>query len=319
MTMKITPAATALLFALPLLFPLTAAGAQSASRYGTWQDESQPQAQDQVQQLVDKLRALVDQAEQARAADPRFLRDLRDLVRAYDWPWRVEILHDDFRDGDYTHDPAWQVRAGLFRIERGGGLYSRIEPAAAAPASRETQQGSGDPGKELATAIIGGLLQSYGSKGKAQESTTGSAPERYERAVIEAPAHITNAFALRVRLASFAAEGRLEIGPYQGRTETGYRLVYNPGSARGLELQRVSARGSAVVDASREPLDLETGGEHVLQWTRDGAGEMVVSVDGRELIRVTDRGYRDPFDGLVIANGGGEFSVREVGVWGVRE
>ena len=48
----------------------------------------QPSAgNEQVQKLVDELRALTDEADRNRTADPRFLRDLRGLARRYDYPF----------------------------------------------------------------------------------------------------------------------------------------------------------------------------------------------------------------------------------------
>jgi len=45
---------------------------------------------------------------------------------------------------------------------------------------------------------------------------------------------------------------------------------------------------------------------------------MVVSFDGKEIIRVTDRGFKDQFDGLALVNHGGDFSVLNVNVAGFR-
>ena len=73
------------------------------SKYQTWENPDQtasPASDDpRVQALLDELAALVDEADRARAADPRFLEDLRELIRGYDWPWRLEILDEDFSDG----------------------------------------------------------------------------------------------------------------------------------------------------------------------------------------------------------------------------
>jgi hypothetical protein len=57
---------------------------------------------------------------------------------------------------------------------------------------------------------------------------------------------MTNAFAIEVEFSSWAAEGRLEIGPYQGVPSggdqaQGYILAFTPGG--GLELLRVTRRG----------------------------------------------------------------------------
>ena len=98
----------------------TAATAQS-SRYQQY-DAPQQQTVDKSQELIDALNKLIDEAERARAADPRFLRDLRDLANRYDWPWRVMVLRDDFRDGDFTKGPRWTVKAGEYYIDWRDGL-----------------------------------------------------------------------------------------------------------------------------------------------------------------------------------------------------
>jgi hypothetical protein len=64
---------------IPPLFP----GAASAQQYQQWNDPDQPvtaakaAADTRLQDFVDRLNALIDEAEKARAADPQFLRDLR--------------------------------------------------------------------------------------------------------------------------------------------------------------------------------------------------------------------------------------------------
>ncbi len=61
---------------------------------------------------------------------------------------------------------------------------------------------------------------------------------------------------------------------------------------------------------------LEDGRSHTLRWTRAATGEMTVALDGRELLRATDRGFGDAFDGFTIVNRGGDYTVREVSVYG---
>lgn len=115
---------------------------------------------DRLQQMVDKLRVLVDEAERERRSDPYFLRDLRSLIRAYDWPWRVERLRDDFRDGNYRSSPAWAVSEGEFWVDRAG-LRSRVRATSAAGTS------SGDTGADLAVTILGTILDKQSGSGRA--------------------------------------------------------------------------------------------------------------------------------------------------------
>jgi hypothetical protein len=83
-----------------------------------------------------------------------------------------------------------------------------------------------------------------------------------------------------------------------------------------LELIRVGGRGSAVIDTSRRGVSLEDQAFHDIEFTRGADGVIVASVDGTELIRAVDRSFRDPFDGIVVANLGGDVTLREIAVYG---
>src|SRR5262245_51778835 len=82
-----------------------------------------------MQELLKNLRALIDEADKNNTADPTFLDDLRDLANTYDNQWPVKIVYDDFKDGDYTANPAWTVVSGTWRIDakgKAGGLRSTV-------------------------------------------------------------------------------------------------------------------------------------------------------------------------------------------------
>lgn len=40
------------------------------------------------------------------------MRDVRSVLGRYDNPWRVPLVAEDFRDGDFTRNPAWAVDGG---------------------------------------------------------------------------------------------------------------------------------------------------------------------------------------------------------------
>jgi hypothetical protein len=96
----------------------------------------------------------------------------------------------------------------------------------------------------------------------------------------------------------------------------GYRLAYSPGATPSLSLVRVGAYGTAVVEGVSEPVSLEDGAQHTLQLTRDSQGEMVISVDGKERLRIRERTFRGAFDRLVLVNRGGDYAVRQMAVYG---
>ena len=139
-----------------------------------------------------------------------------------------------------------------------------------------------------------------------------------EKADIYSPAAIANAFALDLEFSSWVkqgerAGGRFEIGPYQGNDRaSGYRLAYTPG--KGLTLLIVSPRGDRVIDRQVGPMALEDKKTHALRWTRDARGRMRISVDGREILNTVDRGFGDPFQGLALSNGGGDYIVKRITV-----
>jgi hypothetical protein len=299
-----------------ILLPVAAVAQES--RYEPY-DAPQTQASDEVQELIQELNKLIDEADRARAADPRFLRDLRDLANRFDRPWKVTVLHDEFRDGDITNDPAWTVKAGEYTIDWRDGLRSRIEPAPETQAqSSDTSQSEEkqDVGKALLGSILREVLKDP-DENKSQPQQQAAAP-RTTHTQIYTVVQITNAFSIHLELSSYEKRGRFAFGPYQGDQQAaGYSLAYNPGKSPVLELQRISSRGTALVDSVPNDLNLEDGNRHFIEWTRDRNGRMIIAVDGTELIDVTDRGFRDPFDGITMVNFEGDFAVRAIEVSGV--
>ena len=283
-------------------------------RYSTWTDpQGAREHQARMQKFVDRLNALVDQAEQARAADQRFLRDLRALARSFDRPWRVRLFFDDFRDGDFTANPVWTVAAGRFWVERGYGLRSSV--TAPARRSRDEGQEKKPKGRDAAIALLGALLNQQSGQQSGQQGGSRPAARRRPVAEIQAVGRISNAFSIELDLISWQGQGRLEFGPFQtGERKSGYRLAYEPGG--GLELLRISRRGTSVIESTPQSPALEDGREHRVEWNRHPDGAMTVSLDGKEIFAVADRGFRDPFDGFLLVNRGGDYAVRNLAIAG---
>lgn len=298
--------------------------AMSQTKYPSWSNPNAPATAaggSQVQQFADELNKLINDAERDRAASPQFLRDLRDLARRHDNPWRVSLLKDDFSDGNFTQNPVWSVTKGQFRIERGFGLRGSFDQTSTSTTSSgSSNSGSSSSGGDAAAQLLGAILnQALGggkkSSGSTQSSTASSSA--VPQAAIHSAARITNAFSLRMELTSWKTEGFLEIGPYQGSGRTsGYRLIYRAGKTPSLELVRFSSRGTGLIDNYNQALAFEDKRTHVIEWTRDQFGEMKIGVDGKEVIKTNDQSFRDAFDGFSLTNNGGDFIVSKLTIEG---
>lgn len=266
------------------------------TRYSEW---SGSQTVANVDQLVDRLNKLIENAERQRAADPRFLRDLRDALDDYAEGQIPFFLSDDFRDGNFNRNPSWSVTAGKWVVERTGGVRSAVR----VPNRTQGKQ-------DTATAILDTLLGGGGNTGSAGKDA---------RAEIITPAKITNSFAATVMIESLASPGRFDIVVYQGNDRSaGYRLIYYPDSTPSLELVRFTKRGGSVIESYEQAVFMEDGNTHAIEWVRSGGGRMSVSIDGEEVIQTTDQGIKSGFDGLAFVNFAGDFVVREVEVRGAR-
>lgn len=300
--------------ALPLMSVMSAdAGAQSDdTRYGTWAPpgaaaDARAPTGARLESLLKELKALVAEAEKARAADRLFLRDLKDLAARYENPWTQRQLFDDFSDNDLMRDPTWSITSGEYWVEQGYGLRSR---STAAPAATEERKVSKE---EMAISILGAVLSGAAKNGGGTATT--ATPAQAQPAVIETRARISNAFALTMQLSSWKAEGAFEAAVTQGVDGAGYRVVYTPGQSPKLELVRVTSRGRGIVDGQAVAA-LEDNKVHTLGWTRGADGTMTVSLDGAAVLNARDTAFRDPFSGLAIVNAGTDIIVRSVEVLG---
>lgn len=296
------------LFPLVALVLMASAATAQSTRYSTWSDPNNPGANAnnaQMQEFLERLNKLVDEAEKARAADPIFLRDLRDLANGYTRPWNKVVLSDNFGDGDFTQNPVWQVMAGEYFIETGWGLRNRL--ITKVQSSNETQ--SGNSGDDLAKAILGTILKRATGTPTAQETAPG------ENAIITRVS-VSNAFAIDFEMSSWVADNHFEIGVFQGdAAQIGYRLLYVSG--KGMQLQRVGNRGSSVIATSSQPIAIEDKAFHRIEWTRAKDGTMRVSLDGAEIMTAVDRGFSDPFDGVRISDRGGDHIIKQITVQGL--
>jgi hypothetical protein len=271
-----------------------------------------PSGESRAQELVDRLKEVIRGAEEQRGANQPLVRQLRDLVRRYDWPWQVSLLYDDFRDGDYTYNPRWIVNQGEFWVTRGGGLRSNFDPEAYR--MRRTSDRRSD---SSALDILGDIL--LGGRERDVSPTQVSLKSESE---IFTRIGISNAFAAKVQLnlRSYADRNtRLEFGPFQGDDRrSGYRLAYDSGETPALSLLRFGSNRSGVIEMMDRSIGLDDGNTHTIEWRRSDEGEMVVLLDDKEVIRTVDRAYDDPFDGFSVVNKGGEFEIKQVSIFGTQ-
>lgn len=282
------------------LAAVSGASAETSKRYEGWRPTGEGDSgikDESFKKFVDELQALLTTAKRDKAADPRFIQDLEKLIAKYQNPWGEMVFRDQFEDGDFTNDPAWKVIQGRFWVERGLGLRSRVKSARFSREMTEEEQA-----KALISAILG---TTTGTKTQAAD------PGDDEPAAIALPAKVPNSFVTEVQFRSHEPGGHLEFGVYQvGSSSAGYRVIYRPGLR--LRLVKVSGRGVSVVGRSSARIKLEDNRSHTIRIARFGDGKMVVAVDDKQVLTVTDTGFRDPFDGFALVNRAGDFSVSRV-------
>ena len=294
--------ATAL--ALPLL---AAAPASQAADYQPWQgpyntgNQSQP---GDTSQLVRQLRQLIYKAEKAKAADPNFLRDLKNLANSYD-NQSNRILSDNFSTGQYPDNRRWTVIAGDWRIvsQPAQGLGTQV---------KNQQANTSNNTQSLVTGLLGALIAPQGSNQSQTQQTNNYAG-------LSAPVAIPNAFNLHFEFSPSQDATRFDLGMYRDNNDGAYFLSYMPTAPRGYMLSvTVPGQGTRQIAYSPGVMNLNGRGFHAVDWQRDRDGRMTVAVDGQQLIDVTDTSLRKPFDGFVMGNSGGSYIIRSVIITGGR-
>lgn len=237
--------------------------------------------------------ALLASLQQGAAVKP--VDPVKVPVAVAEAPRQVILLNDDFSDGDYVGGVRWQVLKGAFAV-RDGVLHSRVVQP---PAAQEILP------KDVLFQVMKGLL---GEPADAQVPL--------DAAAIGTAVAIPNEFRVRLRLSTGAEAGaRFTFGPYQSQPSNGYQLVFDDfpravptilAASAGSQL-RVVGRGTAVDG-------LDDGRTHDIDWVRDAAGNMSVSVDGRVVLQALDNGFTQAFDGLVMVNASGSWAVDQVRV-----
>jgi hypothetical protein len=275
-----------------------------------------------VQTVIDELNEITKRARETRSADPWLLSSLEDLVNRYAWPWRTELLLEEFKDGDYSRNPTWDVTNGRFWIDDTIGLRSRIiaTPKKASkpkPAKKEEE----DTGMAFLNTLLNDVLGTSEKEEEKEQAAETRVGEGAEVAKIVLPLAISNAFAMETSFSVHNApseKGRLEIEIYQKlSSKAGYRLSIHPGSDAVIDLLRTRSDRSSVIDSVALENSVNGGSIHVLELRRDENGKMLVFLDKKQIMDTSDRAITDSFNGISIVNHGGDYGIRSVVIYGV--
>jgi hypothetical protein len=290
-----------------VIMPLTLS-AQS-SRHDRWRQDD-----GELERVLNQLREMIEEAERTRAADPRFLEDLRSLLRrrsdSRSSRYRL-LLEETFADGNYTRNPAWTVASGRFEVSRQGGLLSDVSTYSYGSRDRSDRPLTNE---EIVAHLLATVLNQRLRRG------TSGGNERYGRgpAEIYLPLRVPNAFRIRMNFGAAGENGAFEFRVYQGeRRQSGFALAYSERTGLTL-LKRTRSGGEIAIKSARPAQDLFAGVEHRIDWVRKRNGEMIVRIDKKEVLRAVDTSFRDPFDGFRMLNGGGRQVLFALSISGAR-
>ena len=249
--------------------------------------------------LLTELEQRIGKADERMVAHPKFLDELRALVKQYRAKLRPVFFSDDFSDGDYRSNPVWMVDSGSFQVNASRRLSSEVvqERPAAAKAS-----------KQKSSAFSGILKDILSTPG--EENKTESSASAVKEARIHTLAQIGPAFEVDLTLVSRSSSGSMEIVLMGGTPPVPqYRMVYYPAPSaeRPIEIIRERDGRSYKIESANQYPSLDDGMPHRIQWSRDSQDRLRVAVDGKEILSTYEGFYKSPFAGLALVNKGGSY------------
>jgi len=271
-------------------------------------------AADQDRQALESLITDLDQKikewDQKRGAHPKFLEELKSLVKQYRSRLRVVYLSEDFSDGNYLYNPAWVVDSGRFQVTGSRRLLSEVFVEKPAPVS---------PSKEK-TSSLGVIFKEILKK--PEEEKTADTPSAPQEARIHTLVQIGPEFEIDLNLVSRSSWGSMEVVLLGGSPPIPlYRMIYrpSPSAERPIEVVRERDGKSFLIDTASQYPSLDDGATHRLQWMRDSQGKMRVMVDGKDVLATYEIYYRDNFTGLALVNKGGTYEWGPILVFKAQE
>ncbi|WP_416897814.1 MAG: hypothetical protein ACMVY4_20560 [Minwuia sp.] len=311
----------AALAAVVVSMGLTAAiGAQAQDRkYRAWQDDQGrfQEYPEHTQRMLDELEELLAAGRRDRAASPAYLDDFEAILKRHEqaerradrqqakeaYRERRPAVSDDFADGNFTENPAWQVIQGEYFVARGNRLFAFVAPQ---------EEVSADNNAEKIVQLFGAILQAN-RQDQDDENTRRNSRAINEPAAILLPQEITNAFDLKTTLMSDDETGGIfELGVYQGRdARNGYRLQFTADKARLIVVGR-SVTTIAETNFSFPASQGRRPGTYDVRWLREKNGRMQVFVDGNRILNVANNGFQDDFDGFRLVNAEGRHGMDSI-------
>lgn len=249
--------------------------------------------------LLGDLEQKIEKADERMVAHPKFLDELRALVKQYRAKLRVVFLSDDFSDGDYRYNPTWVVDSGRFQVNPSHRLSSEVVQERAAPPQASQERTGSFPG------IIRDILTA-----PKEESKTEAPASAAKEARIYTLAQIGPAFEVDLTLVSKSTTGSMEIVLLGGSPPVPqYRMVYYPAPSAGRPIEIIRERDgrSYQIESASQHISLDDGVPHRIQWSRDSQDRLRVAVDGKEVLSTYEGYYWSPFAGLALVNKGGTY------------
>lgn len=262
-----------------------------------------------LESLISDLEKKIEDADKRMIAHPKFLEELRALVKQYRSRLRLAYLSENFDDGEYRNNPAWVVASGKFQVTGSHRLLSEVsaeQPKTPPPSSSEKSTPLGGFFKDILRPTT------EGEKGGKE---TPAAPAE---ARIHTLAKIGPEFEVDLTLVSRSSWGSMEVVLLGGTQNTPlYRMVYRAGasSERPIEIIREREGKSYLIETAAQYPYLDDGIPHRLQWMRDSQGSMRVVVDGKEVLSTYEIYYRSNFSGLALLNKGGTYEWGPISVF----